>query len=103
MLDPIAGSPATEKSVAGIINLVVDDLVGTRGTEMGQRVPARLRKDFQVGPGDWNDGLFTGQRIRVIKDPQSGSCIEVSQEKAFEELDEIPVERSTKGRSPLYP
>ena len=31
-----------------------------------------------------------------MKDPQSGSCIEVCQEKAIEELEEIPVERNTK-------
>ena len=29
MLDPIAGSPATGKSAAGIVNLFVDDLFGT--------------------------------------------------------------------------
>ena len=33
-MDPIAGSPATGKTVAGIINLFVDDLFGTSGTEM---------------------------------------------------------------------
>ena len=37
-LDPIAGSPATGKSVAGIINLFVGDLFGTGGNEMEQRV-----------------------------------------------------------------
>ena len=45
-LDPTAGSPATGKSVAGINNLFVDDLFGTGGTEMEQRVLTRLRKDF---------------------------------------------------------
>ena len=54
-LDPIAGSPATEKSVACIINLFVDDLFGTGGNEMEQRVLTRLRKDFQVGSEDWNE------------------------------------------------
>ena len=96
MLDPIARSPATGKSVAGIIKLFVDDLFGTGGTEMEQRVLARLRKDFQVGSGDWNDVLFTGRRSRWMKDPQSGSYIAVGQEKAIEELEEIPVERNTK-------
>ena len=44
-LDPIAGSPAAGKSVAGIINLFVDD----RGNEMEQRVLTKLTKYFQVG------------------------------------------------------
>ena len=38
MLDPIARSPATGKSVVGIINLFVDDFFGTSGTEMEHRV-----------------------------------------------------------------
>ena len=56
--------------MAGITNFFVDDLVGTGGSEMEQRVFVRLRKDFQVGSEDWNDVLFTGQRIRWMKDPQ---------------------------------
>ena len=64
MLDPIEGSPATGKSVAGIKHLFVDDLFGTGGTEMEQRVQARLKKDFQVGSEDWDEVTFTGQRIR---------------------------------------
>ena len=96
MLDLIAESPSTGKSVAGIINVSVDDLFGTGGTEKEQRVLARLRYDFRVGSQDSNDVTFTRQRIRSTKDPQSGPCIEVSQEKATEELEEIPVERNTK-------
>ena len=93
-LDPIAESPATGKSVAGIINFFVDDLFGTGGNEMEQRVLTRLRKDFQVGSEDWNDMAFTGQRW--TQDPKTGPYIEVSQEKAIEELEENPVERNTK-------
>ena len=55
---PIAGSPATRKSVAGIINLFVDDLFGTGGNEMEQRVLTRLKIDFKVGSEDWNDAAF---------------------------------------------
>ena len=80
MLDPIASGPATGKSVVGIINLFVDNLFRTGGTEMEKHVLARLRKDFQVGSEDWNDVTFTVQRIRWVKD-QSKSCIEVSQQK----------------------
>ena len=59
MLDPIEGSPATGKSVAGSIHLFVDDLSGTGGTEMEQRVLTRLRKDFRVGSEDWTDVHFS--------------------------------------------
>ena len=97
MLDPIAGSPATGKCVARIINIFfVDDVFGTGGIEMDQQVLARQRKVFQVGSEDWNDVTFARQRIRCKKDPQTGPCIEDSQEKAIEELEEIPVERITK-------
>ena len=76
MLDPIAGSPATGKSVAGIISIFGDDLFGTGGTEMEQRVLARLGKDFQVGLEDWNGVTFTRQRNRWTMGPQSGPYIE---------------------------
>ena len=91
-----AGSPAEGKSVAGIIHLFVDDLFGTGGTQIEQRVFARLRNDFHVGSDDWNDVTFTGQRIHCMKDPKSRSCIDVSQQKAIAELEEIPRERNTK-------
>ena len=63
---------------------------------MEQRVLARLRKDFQVGSEDWNGLSFTGQRTRWTKGSRSGSCIEVSQQKAIDELEKIPVQRNTK-------
>ena len=80
-LDPIAGSPAAGKSVARIINLFVDDLFGTSGNEMKQRVLTRLRKDLRI--------LWT-------QDSPNGPYIEVSENKAIDELEEIPVERNTK-------
>ena len=63
---------------------------------MEQSVPARLGKRFPswFRRLEWCD--LTRQRIRWTKDPQSGSCIEVSQQKAIDELEEIPVERNTK-------
>ena len=87
-LDLRAGSPATGKSVAGINNLFVDDLFGTSGHEMEQRVLTRLRKDFQVGSEDWNDEAFTRQRrTRWTQDSQNGPYIEVSQNKAIGALE----------------
>ena len=93
---PLQEAQLQENPWQGSFNLFVDDLFGTGGKEMEQRVLARLSKDFQVGSEDWNDVIFTGQRIRCTKDPQTGSHIEFSQEKAIEELEEIPVERNTK-------
>ena len=41
---------------------------GTSGTEMEQRFFfEKLRKDFQVGPEDWNDVTFARQRILWTK------------------------------------
>ena len=51
---------------------------------MEQHVLARLRKDFQVGSEDWNDVVFTGQRIRWTQDPPTGPYIEVSQNKPID-------------------
>ena len=65
-------------------------------TEWNNAFWTRLRKDFQVGSKDWNDVTSTGQRIRWTQDSQNGPCIEVSQSKAIDELEEIPVERNTK-------
>ena len=81
--------------MTGMNDLFVDDLFGG-GIEMEQRILARLRKDFQVGSEDWNDVIFTRERIRWINDSQTGSYMEVSQQKAIDELKEIPVERNTK-------
>ena len=66
---------------------------------MEQRVLNRLRKDFQVGSEDWNDVAFTGQRIRWTQDSQNGPYIDVSQNKAIDDLEEIPVERNTRKTS----
>ena len=87
--------------MAGIINLFVHDLFGTGGNEMAQRVLTRIRKDFQVGLKDWNDVAFTTQRIRWTQDYQNVPNIEVSQDKAIDELEEIPVELKNEGRPPL--
>ena len=93
-LDSIARSPATGKSVAGIINHFVDDLFRTGGKEIENGVLTRLRTDFQVGSEDWNDVEIQGKNIRSTQDSQNGPYIKVSQ--AIDELEEIPVERNTK-------
>ena len=61
-----------------------------------QRVLARHRKNSKLVSEDWNDVTFTGQKIRWMKDSQSGSCIEVSQQKAIDKLEVMPVAWDTK-------
>ena len=58
---------------------------------MEEHVLARIGKEFQHGSEDWNDVLFKRQRIRWIKDPHSGPCIEVSPQRAIEGLEDCPV------------
>ena len=78
---------------------LVDDFFGTSGNEMEQRVLTRHRKDFQIGSEDWNDVAFTGQRIRWTQDSQNGPYIEVSQDKAIDELEEVPVNEIRRNTS----
>ena len=66
----MAGSPAAGKSVAGFVNLFVDDLFGTGGNEKEQRVLTRPRKEFQADSEGWNDVVFAGQRIRWTRFPK---------------------------------
>ena len=80
----------------GIKNLFVDDLFGTGGNEMEQHVLTRQTKDSLVGSEDCDDVTFTRHRIRWTQDSQNGPYIEVSQNKATDELEEIPLERKTK-------
>ena len=63
---------------------------------MEQRVLSRLGKYFQVGSEVWNSVGFTRKRIRWPEDSPNRLYIEVSQEKAIDELEKIPVERNTK-------
>ena len=74
----------------------MDDLFGTNGNGLEQCVLTRLRKYFEVGSEDWNDVALTRQRTRWTQDSLNGPYIEVSQNKAMGELEEIPVERDTK-------
>ena len=55
-----------------------------RWNRNGTTCPSQTQKDFQVGSEDWNDVLLTGQRIRQMKDPQSGPSLEVSQRRRLE-------------------
>ena len=60
----------------------MDDLFGTSGNEMEQRVLTRHRNDLQIGSEDWNDVAFI-----------------VSQDKAIDELEEVPVNEIRRNTS----
>ena len=64
-LDPIAGSPATGKSVAGIINLFVDDLFGTGGNETTRfnQISKRLERCYLYRAENSLDTRFTKRAV----------------------------------------
>ena len=63
------------KSGAGIVNLFVDDLFGTGGNEMEQRVLTRLRTDFQVSSEDWHDVTSQNKEFVGHKIPKPGRTL----------------------------
>ena len=95
ILDPITGSPATHKQVMGIACLHVDDLFTTGAPEFHKSIVDRIRKDYQVGSEDKDDIVFTGQRLRW-----QGKTLVVDQDRAIEELAEIPLDKGLKDETP---
>ena len=95
-LDPIAGNPATENPWQESSIYLWMIFFGRNGNEREHRVLTRQRKCFQFGSEARNDVAITGQRIRWTQDSQNGPHIEVSQNKAIDELEDIPVDRNTK-------
>ena len=91
LLDPITGSPAKNRKVHGVLCLHVDDLFFAGDSIFEEKVINRIGQDYQVGSRDKDDITFTGQH--VFWDWKK-KCIIVEQEKAIEELEEIPL---TKG------
>ena len=57
-----------------------------------------LKKDYQIGSGDRNDVVFTGQRVRW-----QGNTLVVDQEKAVEELSEVQLEKNLPDNTPCTP
>ena len=84
LLDPVTGSPAHGKRVAGVISIHVDDIFACGNEELERRVLRPLRGDFQVGSEDKDDVKFVGQKIAWKTERMQGvdvSYIAVSQDK----------------------
>jgi hypothetical protein len=62
------------------------------------RVLARIRKDFTIGAESRGEVLFTGQRIRW-----QGTALTVDQDKAIDELEEVPIARGLPDSQPCTP
>jgi hypothetical protein len=97
-LDPITGSPARGKQVLGVACLHVDDLFMTGSKEFYAQIVEAIRKDYQIGSEDKDDVVFTGQRLRWF-----GQTLVCDQERAIEELSEIPLEKSMKDEQVCSP
>jgi hypothetical protein len=59
---------------------------------------ARIRKDFTIGAESRGEVLFTGQRIRW-----QGTALTVDQDKAIDELEEVPIARGLPDSQPCTP
>ena len=68
-----------------------------------KEIMGRLRKDFQVGSEDKNDWLFVGQRIQWKQDDKHGWYINVHQNVAIDELQEITLDKHLKDDTLFTP
>jgi hypothetical protein len=70
----------------------------------GERVLAKLRKDYAIGSEDKNDIIFVGQHIRWINgESASAAHILVDQQLAVDDLHEIVFEKSLKDNVACTP
>jgi hypothetical protein len=79
-------------------------MIGDKNFE--HKVMTRIRKDFQVGSEAQDNVDFVGQRIRWLstgtgRDVKYYICVD--QNKAIEELTEIPIEKNMKDETPCSP
>ena len=103
LMDPVSGNNAKNRQVHGALSLHVDNLLMTGGDVFEKEIMGRLRKDFQVGSEDKNDCLFVGQRIQWKQDDKHGWYINVHQNVAIGELQEITFDKHLKDDTPLTP
>ena len=103
LMDPVSGNNAKNRQVHGALSLHVDDLLMTGDDVFEKEIMGRLRKDFQVGSEDKNDCLSVGQRIQWKQDDKHGWYINVHQNVAIDELQEITFDKHLKDDIPLTP
>ena len=102
LVDPVSGNNAKNRQVHGALSLHVDDLLMTGDDVFEKEIMGRLRKDFQVGSEDKNDCLFVGQRIQWKQDDKHGWYINVHQNVAIDEVQEITFDKYLKDDTPLH-
>ena len=103
LMDPVSGNNAKNRQVHGALSLHVDDLLMTGDDVFEKETMGRLGKDFQVVSEDKNDCLFVGQRIQWKRDDKHGWYINVHQNVAIDELQEITFDKHLKDDTPLTP
>ena len=103
LMGPVSGNNAKNRQVHGALSLHVDDLLMTGDDVFEKEIMRRLRKDFQVGSEDKNDCLFAGPRIQWKHDDKHGWYINVHQDVAMDEVQEITFDKHLKDDTPLTP
>ena len=100
LMDPVSGNNAKNRQAHGALSLHVHDLLMTGDDVFEKEIMGRLRKDFQVGSEDKNDCLFVGQRIQWKHDDKHGWYINVHQNVAIDEFQEITFDKNLKDDTP---
>ena len=92
-MDPVSGNNAKNRQVHGALSLHADDLLMTGDDVFEKEIMGRLRKDFQAGSEGKN----------WKHDDKHGCYINVHQNVAIDELQEITFDKYLKDDTPHTP
>ena len=63
-MDPVNGSNAKGRKPIGMCCLHVDDLFITGHSRLSEKFKRVVKSQFKIGHEDFNDLMFTGQRVK---------------------------------------
>ena len=95
IIDPVAGSPSSNKVVNGNVCMHVDDLIFTGMDDFLSSFARELKKSFELGSLDESDVTFCGQRFL-----KKGATVTVHQNLYVEDLHDALIPKG-KDTDPL--
>lgn len=83
--------------------LALDDLFMGGDKVFQDKILTQIKRDFTVGSEDKNDIMFVGQRTKWKRHEKFGSFISVDPQLAVDEVKEIKIDKSLKGKIACAP